>query len=91
MQNFSFQKVLKKPEVKTLLQRLDGSVGKNFAIIDTNGLCLWGNAQGSEAKADIYAHQVCLGTVNGDLESDSAEAIAAVVGYIVQTEYEKSS
>ncbi|MBE9197184.1 diguanylate cyclase [Synechocystis sp. LEGE 06083] len=89
MQNFSFQKVLKKPDVKTLLQRLGDSIGKNFAIIDTEDRCLWGNAQGSQAKADIYAHQICLGTVTGDLAPHSAEAIAAVVGYIVQTEYEK--
>ncbi|MBE9174398.1 diguanylate cyclase [Synechocystis salina LEGE 06155] len=89
MPNFSFQKVLNKPEVTTLLQRLNHSLGKNFAIVDAQGRCLWGHAQDSQTKADIYAHQVCLGRVTGDLEPYSAEAIAAVVGYIVQTEYEK--
>lgn len=89
MQNLSLQKILKKPEVKTLLQQLGDSLGKNFAIFDTGGRCLWGKAQDSQPKVDIYCHQVLMGTITGEFTEHSAEAIATMLGYIVQTEYEK--
>ncbi|WLT37515.1 hypothetical protein NON20_17030 [Synechocystis sp. B12] len=91
MQNLSLQKALKKPEVKTLLQQLGDSLGKNFAIFDIGGHCLWGKAQDSQPKVDIYCHQVLMGTITGEFTEHSAEAIAAMLSYIVQTEYEKSS
>ncbi|AIE74362.1 MULTISPECIES: sensor domain-containing diguanylate cyclase [unclassified Synechocystis] len=90
MQNFSLKKVFKKPEIKILLRQLEECCGEKLTIIDTDSHCLWGkNIACSQHKADIYCHEILVGAITGEIAEHSAQAIAIVLGYIVQTEYEK--
>ncbi len=89
MQKFSFQKVLRKPEVRAILQQLESSFGGKFAIIDGNNRYLWGEEIISTQKTNIYCYQVLIGVLASDFSDHCAQAIASVVGYILQTEYEK--
>jgi len=89
MENFSFKKVLRKPEIKNLLQQLEGFLGKNFAIVDVDRHALWGEASSSDQGLDIYCHQVLMGKVIGNPSEPHIQAIAMVMSYILQTEYEK--
>lgn len=88
MRNFSFQKILRKSEVQTILQQWENSLGVTLAIFDHDRNCIWGAGHHLEPAMELHCHGIPVGFLGGN-GPEFLTAIANVINYVIQAEYEK--
>ncbi len=89
MVSLTLKKILRKPEIITLLRQFEQECNLVIAIFDPQGHCLWGQDQPSfEYFFTIGTSDHCLGQLKGDRPG---ELIANFFNYVCQQELAKKN